>query len=109
MPRLTQKLPSRRLNDPSSGQAVVTFDGADHYFGSYRAKASEEAYDRFIAECLANNRRLPTSDPARSTVAELIAAYSRSPLSGFRDNAGLKRWLADTVFGLTYDRNAAAR
>lgn len=78
MPRLSRKLPSYRLHR-SSGQAIVTLDGKDHYLGPHGTKASKAEYDRLIAEWLAHGRRLPVASGGRSdlTVAELILAYWR--------------------------------
>jgi hypothetical protein len=64
--------PSYRLHRPS-GQAVVTLNGRDVYLGVHNTKASKAAYDRTIAEWLANGRRLGSSHDA--TVSELIVAY----------------------------------
>ena len=42
----------------STGQAVVTLGGKDHYLGRYGTKDSKAEYDRLIAEWLAGGRRL---------------------------------------------------
>jgi hypothetical protein len=69
--------PSYQLHKPS-GQAVVTLNGVDHYLGNYDTPESRAAYDRLIAEWLANGRRFPPKPGAYCgdlTVAELIASH----------------------------------
>jgi integrase len=69
------RVPSYRLHR-ASGQAVVTLSGVDHYLGKHGTPASQERYNRLVAEWLASNRTLP---PPRQTnvltVMELVAAY----------------------------------
>jgi len=66
------RTPSYRLHKPT-GQAVATFDGRDVYFGKYGSIASKAAYDRTVAEWLANGRRFaPAADVA---VNELMVQY----------------------------------
>jgi integrase len=69
------RVPSYRLHR-ASGQAVVTLSGVDHYLGKHGTPASQERYNRLLAEWLASNRTLP---PPRQinvlTVMELVAAY----------------------------------
>ena len=57
----------------STGQAVCTLDGRDHYLGRHGTKASEDEYNRIISEWLANGRRLPAITAV--TVAEVIKRY----------------------------------
>jgi integrase len=70
------RIPSYRLHKPS-GQAVVTLSGKDHYLGGHGSPASRQAYERLLAEWLANRQRLP--EPGGSlpdlTVDELLVAY----------------------------------
>lgn len=74
MPRLTHSCPKYRLHK-SSGQAIVTLAGTDHYLGIWRSRASKREYDRLIGEWLANGR-LPAPKAADDlTITELIAAY----------------------------------
>jgi integrase len=63
----------------ASGLAVVRIDGRDHYLGAYGSAESREAYDRLIAEWLANGRRLApqTVGDNEATVNELAAAFFR--------------------------------
>jgi hypothetical protein len=56
MPKLSNKLPSYRLHQPS-GRAVVRLDGKDHYLGKHGTEASQESYRRLIAEWLTSQRR----------------------------------------------------
>ena len=74
-------IPSYRLNR-TTGRAVVTLDGRDHYLGKHGTPESREKYDQIINQWLANNRRLPdgfTSARAEAaasvTVVEVIARY----------------------------------
>ncbi|QEH35442.1 hypothetical protein OJF2_39940 [Aquisphaera giovannonii] len=55
-----------------SGQAVVTLGGRDRYLGPHGTAASKAAYDRLIAEWLANGR---ISHHGGAVVAELITPY----------------------------------
>ena len=75
MPRLKNATPKYRLHK-STGRAVVTIDGHDHYLGKYGSRPSKREYDRLIGEWLQNGRRLPT-EPHSVTVAELVNAYHR--------------------------------
>lgn len=68
----TPRQPSYRKHKPS-GQAVVTIDCRDIYLGRYGTRESKVAYDRTIAEWLANGRRLRNADPL--TVAEVINRF----------------------------------
>ena len=64
MPVSIPRTPSLRRHRPS-GLAVVTLNGKDQYIGPWPATlrkpppSTREAYDRLIAEWLANGRRLP--------------------------------------------------
>jgi integrase len=66
------RTPSYRRH--STGQAVVTLNGRDHYLGVHGTQASRDAYDRLIAEWLANGRR-PPKPRHDATIAELVARY----------------------------------
>ena len=50
------RTPSYRCHKPS-GQAVVTLAGKDHYLGRHGSPESRQAYERLVAEWLANRRR----------------------------------------------------
>ena len=69
---------SYRIHKPT-GQAVVRIDGKDHYRGPHATPESHEAYDRLLAEWLANGRRLATGNgtPTDVTVNEVLAVYLR--------------------------------
>lgn len=74
MPRLVKALPKYRLHKPS-GQAVVTLGGRPLYLGAHDTPASLVAYDRVIAEWLANGRRLfePSEDALK--IVDLVGAF----------------------------------
>jgi integrase len=89
------RTPSLRRHKPSS-LAVVTIDGKDHYLGPWPAgkrkppPAAQDAYDRLIAEWLANGRRLPASEsesPAL-TINDLILAFWRWAEKHYRHEDG---------------------
>jgi integrase len=76
MPRLSADSAPKYRKHKASGQAIVTLSGRDHYLGPYGTAASRKAYDRLVAEWIANGR----ATPARQqdvTVIELLAAYKR--------------------------------
>ena len=93
MPRLVNLTPKYRRHR-HSGQAIVTFNGRDHYLGPYGTKASRAEYDRLIAEWLAVGRRPPESiagNPA--TIVELAAAYWGFAQGYYRKNGQPTRTL----------------
>ena len=78
---LVSRTPAIRRHKPS-GLAVITLHGKDHYLGPWpvdQRKAppgAREAYDRLIAERLANGRRVPNAEGAPAlTVNDLILAF----------------------------------
>ncbi len=73
MPRLTNSNPSY-CRHRASGQAIVTIDGKDFYFGPWGSAASRREYDRILAEWLANGRRAPLAC-TDITVVELIDRF----------------------------------
>ena len=89
------RTPSLRRHKPS-GQSVVTLGGQDHYLGPWPATlrkpppAAREAYDRLIAEWLANGRRRPraAADAPALTVNELILAFYRHAETHYRREDG---------------------
>lgn len=85
MPRLTQKLPKYRKHT-TSGNAVVTLSGVDHYLGRYGSKASRILYDRFVAEWLTGGRSLATKENTQLTIVELSARYWRFAVRYYRKN-----------------------
>ncbi len=74
-PRKRSRVPSYRLHK-SSGQAVVTLVGRDHYLGPHGSKRSRAEYDRLIAEWLSTGRRVPPGDEQGGvTIDELAVRY----------------------------------
>jgi integrase len=67
------RIPSYRLHK-SSGQAIVTLSGRDHYLGPHGSKASQEAYQRLVVEWQANGRQ-PKRQQTALTIAGMVAAY----------------------------------
>jgi len=74
MPRLTHAVP-RYCKHRSSGQAVVTLHGHDHYSGPHGSKTSIAEYDRLIGEYLASSRRKPVGRKADCLVKDVLLAY----------------------------------
>ena len=68
------RVPSYRLHR-SSGQAVVTLSGRDHYLGPHNTAESKAAYQRLVAEWLAGGRHLRPAAGSVVTVAEVVLAY----------------------------------
>lgn len=52
----------------ASGKAVVRLNGQDHYLGVFGTPEAKAAYDRLIAEWLANGRR-STNEPEKSPLS----------------------------------------
>lgn len=73
MPKLSRDRVPAYSRHRASGQAVVTLSGRDIYLGKYNSAASREAYNRLIAEWLANGRALPAQDDI--TVLEVLARF----------------------------------
>jgi integrase len=73
---MPSRIPSYRLHKPS-GQAVVTLSGRDRYLGRHGSPESRAAYERAVAEWLAERRRPAETAPPPSalTVNELLLAY----------------------------------
>lgn len=66
----SSRIPSYRLHK-SSGQAIVTIEGHDHYLGLHDTPESKQKYTRLIQEWLATNRvPLPTG-PAGAPSADI--------------------------------------
>lgn len=76
----SHELPSYRLHKPK-GLAVVRLNGRDIYLGPYGTPESRTAYERVIAEWLANGKQLPANRPIETvthnafTVNDLILAF----------------------------------
>jgi integrase len=74
MPKSTStRQPRYRLHKPS-GQGVVTLNSKDYYLGCHGTTESKAAYDRMIAEWLANGRICLTT-VATITVAAVIRQF----------------------------------
>ncbi len=89
MPKLQRTVPSCSLHK-RSGQAVVRLSGRDYYLGLYNSTESRDRYDRFVAEWLANGRRVSTPPAEASTVGlivdELIVRYMEFAAMHYRKN-----------------------
>lgn len=72
MPERKPRVPSYRLHK-SSGQAVVTIDGHDHYLGKHGSAESQAAYARLLAERAAAGSVVPRGPDI--SVSEVLAAY----------------------------------
>ena len=67
------RIPGFRLHK-ASGQGFVEVEGHRHYLGRYDLPATREKYHRFIAEWIANGRKLVVP-PEDITIVELLAAF----------------------------------
>lgn len=86
MPRLKHSHPKYRLNK-TTGRAVVTLGGRDHYLGKHDTPESRAEYDRVIAEWLSSGRQSrPTTPPDSISVAEVLLAYLRFAKSYYVKN-----------------------
>ena len=79
----TTKFPSYR-HHRSSGQAVVSLAGRDHYLGRFNSAESHREYDRLIAEWLAGGR----NHSATLRICELLRAYLEHAKSYYRNPDG---------------------
>lgn len=85
MTKPSVRTPSYRRHK-SSGQAVVTIAGRDHYLGKHGTAASHEAYRRLVAEWLQTGQ-VSLNDPCHSvTVAEVMAAFIGHARDYYRKN-----------------------
>ena len=71
----------------TSGQAVVTIGGRDHYLGPFGTRASKVEYDRLIAEYLASGRQLPRR-AEQVMVCAVMAAFLRHAKTYYRSPDG---------------------
>jgi hypothetical protein len=74
MPRPRSDYPAYRLHR-SSGQAVVTVAGHDHYLGKFGSAVSRKEFDRLVAEWVAAGRPQRGFTGNDLTIAELCLAY----------------------------------
>lgn len=86
---MQRRVPSYRLHR-SSGRAVVTIAGRDHYLGPHDSPESRKAYDALVLRWIAGGRRpLRDSSGAGPTAAE-FADLARSHVRGYyRRNGNL--------------------
>ena len=84
MPRLSHVSPKYRKHK-STGQAVVTINGRDHYLGPHGTIASRKEYDRLITEWIGNGRTSPLDKPD-ATIIEVLAAYLRFAKDYYRES-----------------------
>ncbi len=71
----------------STNRAVVTLNGHDHYLGKWESPGSRAKYDRLIATWLANDRRLPETQPdGVITVGAVLVAFMEHALVYYRKN-----------------------
>ena len=77
--RGASKTPPKYRHHKRSGQAIVTLSGRDHYLGPHGSDESKDAYDRLIAEWLANGRKHvdPSQPKPEVQVNDISAAYWR--------------------------------
>jgi integrase len=89
MPRLIHRLPQARLHKPS-GQARVRIDGREHYLGRFGTPEAKQAYQRLMAEHLANNRQA-VAGPVQSSgpaVLEVMDAHRKHAEIHYRRRDG---------------------
>jgi integrase len=98
MPR-QPRIPSYRLHKPS-GQAVVTLNGKDLYLGGHGSPESHEAYERAVAEWLANHRLDPAPSAPCRTVNEVLLAYLRFSETYYRKGGRLTKQYSRIVAAL---------
>lgn len=67
------RIPSYRLHK-ASAQAVVVLSGTSIYLGRWNSAESQAAYERVVAQWLANGRRLPQREAHSGEAATAIAA-----------------------------------
>ena len=101
-----KRIPNYRLHS-STGRAVVTLDGRDFYLGKHDTAGSREAYDRTIAEWLANGRRLPnrTREAASFTVNEVVLAFMKHARQYYRKNGEETSSVSAFAYAFNYLRS----
>jgi len=88
-------VPSYRLHK-QSGQAIVTLNGRDVLLGAYGSAASKAAYDRGIAEWIANGRQLSVPRFGLS-LSQLIERYRQHVEAYYRRPDGSPTSEADNI------------
>jgi len=86
VPRKPPDVPAYKLHKPTR-QAYAVFDGRRRYFGRHELPESKARYDQFVAEWLANGRRVRVTSPDLS-VAELCAAFMHHAETYYRKPDG---------------------
>src|ERR671929_213785 len=76
------RIPSYRLHKPS-GQAVVTLSGKDHYLGRHGSPESRVAYERLLAEWLANRQRSSEPGTIRQALRPIQELYGETRARDF--------------------------
>ncbi|RUL83425.1 tyrosine-type recombinase/integrase [Tautonia sociabilis] len=71
-----------RTSRHRSGQAVARLNGRDHYLGAHGSPEAAAAYERLIAEWLADGRRSPADEP---TVNDVILAFLDHATAYYKD------------------------
>jgi len=109
MPRLIHSVPKYRRHR-GSGQAVVTFNGRDHYLGPYGSQASRIEYDRLIGEWLLAAGRHPLHVRSYElTIAELCLRYWEFAIGYYQAHDAKNRSLPAVKRALKYLRDRYAR
>jgi integrase len=91
VPKLRHSIPSYSLHK-RSGRAIIRLADRDVYLpGPHGSAESRAAYDRFVAEWLANGRRPPEPEPTVDlgpTIDELIVRYLEFAQGHYRQRTG---------------------
>ncbi|AMV36850.1 tyrosine-type recombinase/integrase [Planctomyces sp. SH-PL62] len=99
MPRVVNRILSLRRHK-ASGRAYVQVDGRAHYLGKHGTREAAQAYERFVAEWLARDKR-PAPVASGASVAEVIAAYMVHAIQYYRaltgEPTGEARNMADAL------------
>ena len=68
--------------------------------------AADKAYQNALKNSDKAAARLEHDRALQKVVISMLADHTEL-FKQFSDNQSFKKWLADTIFGLTYDENAA--
>lgn len=82
MPKLSTRVPRLSLHK-ASGQSVVRLHGRDIYLGKHGSAASQEAYQRFVAEWSESGGRMSKSQHS-TTLTEVVVAYTEFATGYYR-------------------------
>lgn len=86
MPRVVNRIPALRRHK-ASGRAYVEIEGRAHYLGKHGTREAQQAYERFVAEWLAREKR-PAPPPQGACVSKVIAAYMMHAVAYYRSATG---------------------